>query len=232
MPRKYWWSNALPLQLGTVTNILATIPTYGPILGMTQAEIDRIILICETYIAVYNYADTTKAASKATNEWRDNCFEGPETKDLAEPPAPATFTMPVGAFTNIVGALKKERDQIVEMDNFTDAIGEAMGLLGEETSNVNPGDLVASLTSVTAKPGSVVEVKFSLQGQSSMALQYRLKGEVSWKPAGDPTSSPYLHVLAPQVPDTPELREYRGILQKKNVQVGSPSPIMTVVTTP
>ena len=138
-------------------------------------------------MAVYDYAEAAKVTSKATNEWRDKCFNGPDTTDLKNPPPNGVFVIPAGAFTNVVAALKKERDQIVEMDNFTVAIGEDLMFLGEETSSISPGDLVASLTSVTAKPGSVVEVKFSLQGQSSMALQYRLKGEVSWKPAGDPT---------------------------------------------
>jgi len=62
---KDWFPKSRPKQLVMFTNVKAKIAGYRNILPLTQEKIDRIVLICDVFIGVYNFVEQSRA--KAAN---------------------------------------------------------------------------------------------------------------------------------------------------------------------
>lgn len=144
MAKKGWYPRTIPGQVALYTNVLAKIANYQAILGLTPA------------LVAHAWVDSISATKISAVEWRDMMRYGePEGDPLPAAPVFAVF----GALTGAIGILprfKKTRDLIVEMDDYTEAIGNDLMYEGVDEAPAPEGTLVPALLVATA-PGYKVK---------------------------------------------------------------------------
>ncbi|MDQ3798663.1 MAG: hypothetical protein M3384_04375 [Acidobacteriota bacterium] len=225
-----WFPKARPQQLVMFTNIKAKIGGYAATLPLAAAKVTRIELICDTFIAVYNFVEQARATMQNVTEWRDLIFtaEG-GTPGAIAPKAPAFngVVLPDGAFAGIFQEFRRLRDDIVHADNYTPGIGEDLMIVAPEGDDLNPDELAASVK-LTTLPGYKVRAEGSLQGMDAMRFDYQRKGASGWTPVAFATKLPAEFAVAPQTPGEPESGVIRAVLLDKNAEIGQFSPLYPV----
>jgi hypothetical protein len=230
--KKYidWFPKSRPQQLVMFTNIKAKIGGYQASLPLTAAQIDRIMLICETFIVVYNFVEQTRATLKQLTEWQDLIFtaDGGGQGEVA-PKAPTfnSVTLPDDAFVGIFYEFRKLRDAIVSADGYNPGIGEDLMIVAPESDELDLNELVAAVK-LTPLSGYKVRVEGSLQGMDAMRLDYQRKGVSAWTPVAFLTKLPAEFTIAPQTPGEAETGVIRAVLLEKNEEVGNFSPLYPV----
>jgi hypothetical protein len=224
--QREWFPRNRSQQLDMFTNIKAKIGGYQEILPLTAGQVDRIMLVCETFITVYNFVEQTRATLKQLTEWQDLIFtaEGGLQGDGA-PKAP-TFnpvTLPDGAFVGLFPEFRKLRDDIVNADGYNAGIGEDLMIVAPEGEELNLNELVAQVKLTTAA-GYKVRAEGSLHGMDAMRLDYQPKGAGNWTPVAFLTKLPAEFTIAPQTAGEPETGVIRAVLLEKNEEVGNFSP--------
>lgn len=162
--------------------------------------------------------------------FKEQMFYGDPNANFKVPVFPV-LEMPEGAAPGIVTWVKQLIKRIKAAPGYTPQIGEALGLVTTGSEGIAPGDIIPQLTPKAINDGAV-EIKFKKQGMTAIRIDYRKKGDSGWKLAGVYSSSPAIHFEQSTPPDTPEAREYRGILLKKNEPVTQYSATYNIVTTP
>jgi hypothetical protein len=225
-----WFPRNSSKQLDMFTNIKAKIAGYQAILPLTAAQIDRIILICDTFITVYNFVEQTRATLKQLTEWRDLIFtaDGGVQGEVA-PKAPTfnAVTLPDDAFVGIFQEFRELREAVVSAENYNPGIGEDLMIVAPESDELNLNELVAAVK-LTPLPGYKVRVEGSLQGMDAMRLDYQPKGASAWTPVAFLTKLPAEFVVAPQTPGAAETGVVRAVLLEKNEEVGNFSPLYPI----
>ena len=218
MARKRWIPSGLPDLLALCMNIKAKIGGYQTTLPLTQAQLDRIVLICNTFEAAFAYVDQMKASTSALVDWRNLIFEGSPTGDPAPPPPPVmTLTMPVGAFIGIVTELKDIRDMILELPGYIPSIGEDLMLIGDETIPIPPSSKVPDLK---LELHGEYRIRFTgaMQGMRVIRVEYERIGTTTWVPIGLFTDLPGIAAVTPETPGQPEMGRIRACFISSNVQ--------------
>ena len=114
------------------------------------------------------------------------------------------------------------RDQIVASDGYTVAIGEDLGIIGPESSNVVPADTAPDLRSITTN-GNTVNISGSMQGMTVMRVEYAAKGQ-TYSSVAVITNLPATFTIAKTSPTAPEVGTIRSIFMKMNADFGMYSP--------
>ena len=232
MARKYWWSGVLPEQYAIIINVKDKIGGYKDDLGLTTAQVDRIILICEIYIAVYNFVESVRETAGSLTEWRDDYFYRKGDPTPPNPSAFATFTAPAGAFAGIVNEFKALRDLIVNLPGFTDAIGEDLMFLGPELTKESASEAKPTINTFSAATGYMFTLVVSNRGESDMWDAYIMKKGGSWTKYGTYNGKSVDITVTPTVPGEPEQIQVRVQLRKKNADYGVPSDNQYVTLNP
>ena len=230
MPDKQFPQNEAEVNLLFQT-MKTQLPLVNGQLGLASTDVDLFIKQADNYQYRLNAAQELSDQKEAFTAFKRSIFEG---DPLAPPPVPPVFPTISGPqpFLNGLEATAKAIiKRIKSSPGYNETIGEQLGLVDTGPASFNPNDLTAALK-ITSKPGSIVEIAFSKQGQDAMRVEFQRKGETAWQLAGIYLSSPGTHAAPSVPPDEPESRSYRGVLLKKNDPIGNLSPIYTVVTTP
>lgn len=225
-----WFPKTRPQQLIMFTNVRAKIAGYEGILPLTDAQVKRIQLICDTFIAVYNFVEQTRATTQQLTDWQDLIFTGEGgTQGEAAPAAPAFTapTMPGGAFVGIFQEFRERRDDILSADNYTHGIGVDLMIVAPEGEDLDLNELVASAR-LTSLPGYKIRAEGSLQGMDAMRFDYQRKGASAWLPVAFLTKLPAEFTITPQTAGEPETGVVRAVLLKNNQEVGQFSPLYPV----
>lgn len=221
-----WFPTTRPEQLVIFTNVKAKIGGYQATLPLPAAKVDRIMVICETFITVYNYVEQTRATLKQLTEWQELIFTAKGGSQGANVPKPPTFnavTLPDDAFLGIFQEFRNLRDDIVRADNYTAGIGEDLMLVATEGEDLDLNELVAAVK-ITSLAGYKLRAEGSLQGMDAMRFDYQRKGASTWSPVAFVTKLPAEFVITPQTAGEPETGVIRAVLLEKNEEVGSFSP--------
>ena len=216
------------LLLQTMATVL---PTLSGVLGLDGTDVGFVEKQAANYQYMLNVAQEISDQREAFTSFKRSLFKG---DPLATPPNPPVFpaiSLPNPAANGVEETVKAIIKRIKASAGYNETIGEQLGLVDTGFNPISPDTLTAELK-LKALSNSRVEIAFSKQGQDAMRAEFRRKGETSWTLAGIYTSSPGTHEV-PSIPaDDPESREYRGVLVKKNQNVGNYSPIYVVITTP
>ena len=214
-----------------IQNLVVKLPAWAGILGISPAAMTELENDALNFNYTLNISQGVTDSKEAFFEFKDVLMNGPiGTAPLPLPTFPAIAT-PKDPVAGIVKRLRRLIQQIKLSSAYTDQIGEDLGLVESSPASFNPNDLFAEITPRAIANGKV-EITFSKQGMDAMRVEFRRKGETNWSLAGVYTSSGGIHDAPSVPPDSPEQREYRGILTKKNQDIGNMSPIYTIVTTP
>lgn len=227
MATRPWFPTTMPEQSVMFQNVRAKSDTYQTVLPLTLAQVDRINLICDTFMNAYNFATQAKSAMEGVTNWRDNIFNGqPANSPAPAPPTFPTATMPTGSFIGIFDEFRKMVDLIKSSPGYTRAIGEDLMIVapvstgGSGTSGI---DILTPELKVSTGSGYNVKIVGSMKGMDAMRVEYRAKnGE--WTLAGFFTNMPNQFTVTPQTPGQPEIGYVRTVFIKKSQPVGLPSP--------
>ncbi len=185
-----------------LTNFKSKLATHGEALGLSPDQIAALEDVCDTLIAKINEVEAAKTALKNTVEAKNS-----------------NKSSGLGLIRNGVSKMKTN-------DNYTEAIGQDMGIIGESSSpdlnNMSPE------ISAEAFPG-YVRIKFTKKGFSGVHIYTRLKGSQTWVFLSRDTNSPYDDHRPLSSPGTPETREYMAIGLDGDDEIGQQSDIVSVV---
>lgn len=209
-------------------NILAKIAGYTAVLPLTAAQVTRIELICEEFIAVYNYVTQARATTESLVEWRDNIFTGSPAGEAAKnPPAYPAYTAVTDSFIGIFTEFRELVDLIKASPGYNKAIGEDLMIVAPETEKALEAEIAPDLK-VATESGYKVSVAGSMQGMDAMRIEYQRSGSTAWNIAAFLTKLPGTFVINPATPGQPENGQIRAIFIKKNEEYGIHSPCYPV----
>ena len=219
-----WLPKRLADLLVMFQNVEIKIGGYKSVLPITSAQVDRIILICQEFIAVYNYVTQSRATTESLVEWRDNIFYGTPTGDAAPaPPTFPTYTAVTDSFIGIITEFREFRELIVASPGYTKAIGEDLMIVAPETEKLVEAETIPSLK-VSTEGGYKVIAAGSMQGMDALRFEYQRAGSTTWNIAAFVTKLPAEFTITPATPGEPENGRIRAIFIKKNDEYGSWSP--------
>jgi len=212
-------------------SLAVSLAPFKPILPVVQEDIDFIIAAAANFQYLINTTPLVSDAKETFTKFKDAYFNGAVTNSAPAVPTFPAINVPNPATVGLITETKAIIKRIKAAPGYTVVIGEALGLVDTGPAPFNANDLNAELK-IVAKPGNIVEIAFSKQGQDAMQVEFKRKSETVWGLAGVYTSTPGTHTAPSVPPEDPESRQYRDILLKKNVPIGNVSPIYTVVTIP
>ncbi len=216
-----------------MVNTLAKIGGHASALGLSTTQVDRIEMLCNTYIAVYNWIEATRETAGSLTEWRDDFFYRPGG---GSPPAPPTFlpyTGVAGSEAGVVTEFKATRDQIVNQIGFPEAIGDDLMWLGEEESKPIAGDVTPTVKATPAANGYLASIVVSGREESdSWELWILDKGASTWEKIDRYTGKSVDVTFTPTTAGEPYIFQLRVQLRKNNANYGNPSSAITITVNP
>ena len=199
------------------SNFAAKILIYGPILGLTPAQVnqaagDNLFLAYGLGDWISNVRDfapacTSSLATLSTGTGSDAYVFKPYTApDL--PTLPVGIVVTPGALTRTFGLVQG----IKGMAPYTEDMGIDMGIVGSEAPTPPPGgDAPPPRLTVSAIPGDENEygrVKYIKDGHEAVVIESRRGG--AWEELTKGYKSPYIDNRPLLVPGQAEVREYRA----------------------
>lgn len=228
MPKRNldWFPTTRPKQLVMFTNIKAKIAGYEASLPLATTKVERIELICDVFISVYNFVEQSRATMQQLTQWQDLIFTG--KGGAPGEPAPGApkfqvYTPKDGAFVGIFQEFRQLRDDIVNADNYNAGIGEDLMIVAPEAEDTDLNDLAPELKVSTAA-GYKVRVEGSLKGMEALRVEYQRKGASGFTPVAFLTKLPAEFTVTPQTAGEPETGVVRAVFMEKNVETGNFSP--------
>jgi hypothetical protein len=224
--QREWFPQNRGKQLDMFTNIKAKIGGYQAILPLAAAKVDRIMLICETFITVYNFVEQTRATLKQLTEWQDLILTakgGVQGENVPKAPTFNSVTLPDGAFVGLFAEFRALRDDIIKAENYTPGIGADLMIVAPEGEDLDLNKLSANVN-LTSLAGYKVRAEGSLHGMDAMRFDYQRKGATTWTPVAFLTKLPAEFTITPEKAGEPETGIIRAVLIEKNEEVGNFSP--------
>ncbi|MEQ1605307.1 MAG: hypothetical protein ABL999_10620 [Pyrinomonadaceae bacterium] len=225
MARRAWFPSTLAEQAAMFSNVKAKISGYAAVLPLTAPQVTRIELICDIFLAAFEYVEQSRATTTSLVEWRDDLFNGSPAGDPAQAPlAYAVYVPPVGSFIGIFTEFREFRELIVALPGYKDAIGEDLMIVGAEIIKPSNPSLIKPNLTVTTGAGYVVNFGGSMQGYDAIRIEYQRQGSTAWSIIAFGTKFPLSAIINPATPGQPENGQIRAIFIEKNAEFGSFSP--------
>lgn len=193
--------------------------------GITVGEVAIVAAFALLYSYIINLIGLSRSYTQELTKFKNRLSRaalgtvlGP-LPSLTPPVAPALTD--AGIFTIISGYVKR----IKASANYTDAIGEDLGIIGAESDFV-ADDFVPKLKG-KSMPG-FVDLSFIKDVTDGVNIYSRLQGETEWKFLAFDTESPYHDTRPLAAAGKPEIREYRCRAVISDEEIGQWSDVVTV----
>ncbi len=226
-----------------INNFLGKLRQHGELVGfpsthlvnnlpLPTAEFSKIERICSNIVAIISGGNSLKNRASAFVDYKDNYLYGDGSALNAEIPE---FTFGVEAVdvsldpTGVLSFIRSIVKRIKAHPNYTTAIGQDLGIIGEQQTQFSVNSVRPSLA-LMVNEGNSVEVKFKKGKFDGILLQCK-KATGDFETVGNVISSPF-DDKTPSANDKPEKREYRAKYLNGNETVGQFSDVVTVVTNP
>ena len=182
-------------------NFKAKIVLHATELGLEPAEITALIAFCDSMIAAVKDAGIAKSTYESVVKNKNTVVDGG-----------------VSALRSFVGRIKNAEE-------FTETIGEDLGIL----TSIDSKDFSVYKPSLRgeAHPGYVL-IKFSKKGVDGINLYSRKKGDSEWEKLNLYMFSPCADARPLAIAGQAENREYMGIGVIKDHETGMQSDIISV----
>jgi hypothetical protein len=204
-----------------LTNYAAKLPTYAPTVGVTGAEVNQ----AAADSAFFNYVcDAHEQHTKTTRDWTAYKHAAAQGDTLGNlPNTPALPAPPASVPPNIFGRNCTLAVRIKKHPNYTEAIGQDLGIIGAEQT-IDYSSLKAVLK-IILQAGHPV-ISWRKQGMDSLEL---------WVDRGDGKGFVFLAIdTVPGYTDTAPLPtpgavwKYKGIYREADAQVGQWSDVASI----
>lgn len=157
--------------------------------------------------------------------------DGPVGEPTPGVPTVPTLAVPAGAMPapGIVPRLRKMIQAIKNHKNYTEAIGQDLGIIATASApDLNPKPIATG----TAAMNSEVTIAFKKGTHDAVVVEGQRGAETGWTQLDKVMRSPWVDARPPLVAGQPEVRKYRLCYCDGNDAVGDFSDIITVVTRP
>jgi hypothetical protein len=183
-------------------NYKEKIVTDGPTLGLSPTQVTDQQKFCETMQNAIVQVNTKKEELKSAVSAKNSAAE------------------------TQLGSLRLAIANIKTLPNYTDAIGNELGVVGTH----NDLDETTYKAEISVELfGGFVRIKFKKKGADGVNIYHRLKGSPNWVFLARDTKSPYDDHIVLTVPNQPEHWEYMAYGVLDDAQIGQPSDIVEVV---
>lgn len=213
------WHNTFVVEANNYKVPLASVLTAGV---LTQIAANRDLVT-----AVINYTDDAKNWGNDVVAYKEIVLRAPHGTSLPGAPVPpAAIVVPVGSVAAIEDYTRRLVAQIKAHSAYTEAIGQAMGIVGP-----GPGGHGTPVVVAQALTQSQVQLNLTKAGYTLLAIESRRAGG-NWEQIGVAQTSTFVDQRPPLVAGQPEQREYRVQGMVNNQRDGAFSAIASVVTVP
>ncbi|HRI04395.1 MAG TPA: hypothetical protein PLL77_11695 [Pyrinomonadaceae bacterium] len=234
MPKRIdWLPYGIPERALALRRIANGAESYGALVGLTPAEIDRLNAIADEYAFAATLYENNKRTLKALRAWRDDVMSNERPiKAVAERPMFDNSPMPVGTQRGLIAEIRMYVRRIKAAGGFSEMIGKAMHILPPNHVKKSLSELKPKLK-VTAIHGFKVKIRCEMEGMTAIQIEFRRNGEERFEKVAFLTSLPETIYIEPRVAGVPETGQMRAIFIKKNKIVGDYSnmPSITIFGT-
>jgi hypothetical protein len=233
MARQRWWPKPLAAQYQKVLIIKAGLTANQAALGLTIPQVAAMIAHCDAFLGAFDFHAACEQVMQSVTEWRDQVWHG-TPKGSAVSPAPVFQVK--GAVTYTRGTVQQifdDREYIISLGTFTEAIGENMGYLGAEEEGPDLGTFQPTVKADAAQQGGFAfGVTVNNRGDSDQwILSAAPVGSTNWQQLGTFTGKT-ANATWPGTVDAPVQLQLRVQLRRKNQNYGQPSDIILVTVIP
>ena len=213
-----WYEN-FQLKIGSYTAALALTPADTAAITNDYAFLQFAIL----------GANAFTAEARERVEYRDILLNGLQAGAVAPglPAAPVVAAPAIVVAPGIIPRIRALARRIKASPAYNDAMAKDLRLLGAAPVTAAKPKLTA-----TARPASVVTIKYVKSGNGGVFVESQRGSETAWAQIGVSTISPYTDSRPSLVEGEPEVRRYRVRFFQKDVPVGDLSDVVTVTTLP
>ena len=232
MKRQDYYPSRIANQVTWLDNYRQKLPTYGPTLGVSAADITASVN--DARFAGYvlgSWLSAARAFSPSCTGAVDELLTGSGGNALVLP----TFTapaLPTGVTAALPGVLTRIFSLISKMKlhaNYTEAIGTDLGTVGlVETEKPVPKFLADLQQGVGCQCVKLTFYKYTHMG---VHIESR-RADGAWEFLGIDTESPYLDDRPLLVAGQPEVREYRMRFWDKGTANGDWTDVVKVTVSP
>ncbi len=206
----------------------------GAMHGFSPEEIRQIqddAVMVHNVVSGWTTADTNR---REFGQFKRIMLYG--AKNAVTPTYPTTNapTQPVLQNEMLAGIIKRTRSfvrRLKESANYNEAVGADYRVLPIQQQSVVPEEAKSKLEA-KAMADSQVDIYFVRGEFDGIELESQVGNSTDWNKIGRYYKSPANDDSPPAVPNTPEVRRYRGRFLQGNKPVGVHSDIVSVVTIP
>jgi hypothetical protein len=222
-----WYPKRLAELPAWHANFAAEAAATGATLGLNAGALANIALDAPNVTTLINYSEAIDAFSQEVTEYRDLVLRSDSDNPAPAPPAsPADITLGMGSLLGIEARTRQYAAIIKASPNYTQAIGEAFGIVAPVTGLQTPSVKAAAL------PGtSNVGLKIGKGGYAMIAIDMQ-RGGGAWTELQRVGTATFTDTTAPLTPGQPEQRNYRVQGVVGNDRTGDLSEVSSVVTSP
>lgn len=227
MPTVDWYPSRIsdlgPWHANFNTEVAAT----GLTLGLTAGEVAQVVIDASLVTSVVNYAEAIDAFRQEVTSFKQDVLDGDALAPMPTVPAAPADLLPVlGALPGIEARTRGMVATIKASPAYTNAIGEAYGVVRPAPGLPGTPEVVAS-----ALTASQVRLRITKAGYTVLAVDSR-RGGGGWEEIGVSMTAEFIDTRAPLVPGDPEQREFRVQGMEDNARVGVLSAVSSAVTVP
>ena len=228
MPTNNFFPTSEDSQLVWLSHYSLKLPVNGPICGVLADEITATQKDLSYYIwMLQNWHPATRRDALGATSYKQLMVNGTGT-DNVQHPQPTLFPdAPPATTPGIQKRLFAQISRIKTNPNYTDIIGQDMGIIGISSSvqYLTP-EFTASVEQ--GATGSQVRLDFMKHGHDGIWIENRINGG-EWKFLSVSTIKPYLDVSPLATGNNHEAREYRMRWWDKSVAHGEWSGVQAAV---
>lgn len=231
--RNDWMPRTIGGQIEMMRNVARKIGNYATELGLTPAEVAKIVMLCEEFLSVAEHASRMMTAGRASLEWRDHILKGKPVGSPAPSPPQSTAYSPVSdPVVGVIALFREWRERIVAAAGYTRAIGDDLMIVKAAAEHKSESEIQPKLK-VTAEQSDhrVAIIVTERERADAWTVEIRRKGG-EWQAIGTFTGRSVNIAITPTTPGEPEQIEMRVLLRRKNRNYGLLSQVATVTINP
>lgn len=198
----------------------------GQVAALTAAAITQININRDNVLLTVTAVQVAKNYLSEITAYKRAILRGSFTLPLpVAPTLPSTVSLAAGSLQGIEAWTRRIVGQIKADSNYTDQLGQDLGIVAAPLVLSDPAVTAIALTQ------SQVRLNVSKGGYMTVAVDSR-RGGGAWELLVVLTSTPYVDLRPPLVAGQPELREYRVQGYMDNARQGALSQAASAVTVP
>ena len=229
MPKRIDWLPYGIVERATALRSIANgVDSYGAVLGLTPAQVDRIKAIADEYSFAMTVYQQNRIAIKALRSWRDSVMSNERPiRPIQERPMFDNSPMPVGTHRGLIAEMRQYVRLIKASQGFNGTIGAAMSIHSPNHVKTPLRELAPQIK-VTAFIGFKAIITCQMEGMTAVQIEYRRNGEEKFEKVAFLTNLPETIYIEPRVIGVPESGSIRARFIKKNKVVGEYSNMASI----